>query len=178
MSPNSMSLTCGTWGLGACKFLFNQNNDDIVIDRSVRKAQITVLRIYNLSLHILGYLSLYGYEMFSIYSGATRATIGSFFYLLTYFKGKPHQTLNNDPAYSGRLFYETRLFAISQIFRGVLEAATPWGIFGVMALDFVGTILNWKSFTIETPIRSNYNPRNNPHENPTYWLLFKILYLV
>lgn len=107
------------------------------LPRSLRDVAITLLRIHNLSLNILGYIP--GVAQIS---GCVRMGIGACMIVLTAALGNPNA---DEGLIIGRWYQEALLTGISQIARGALEAFVPFGFLVNGSLDIIATYVNLKT---------------------------------
>lgn len=131
-----MSITCNTFGLrsiNTATFNANQREGEH-IPEIIRNQSITLLRINNLVLNILGYI-----PVVAQISGSIRMGIGCSIIVLTLALGSPS---SDRGAIIGRWYKEALITGIAQVARGGLEAFVPCARVARMVLDGIATVAN------------------------------------
>lgn len=106
----------------------------IVYPKAGRDVLITVLRIHNFTLNVLGYI-----KKTSLYSGCFRMFTGLSICVLTLTYGDPKATKG---AIIGYWYKEALLTGVTQIARGAIEAFVPYGRVVNAGLDVICTFVN------------------------------------
>ena len=141
------------------------NYEEWLIPAKVRDGVNTLLRINNLLFNVLGYFP----ETRRV-SGLIRMGIGFSIFAVNLKIGTP--TPGPGPI-TGRWYGEALLTGIAQVFRGSMEALTPYGSIVNACLDILGTVSNIQA-------ERHFDPSEHPHHHPdpSYWLPFQFLRLV
>lgn len=165
----------GTWGLRSINITtFNQRCKDtsrLTYPKELRDVIFTGLKVRNLIFNILGYI-----PGVSVVSGTIRAGIGVAMLVGVLAVGDRDA---HDGKIIGRWYDEALNQSMAQIVRGLFEAFVPYGFAANALLDIVGTVVNlgqeifWEGFN-DLP----YSRTPSAHDNPTYPLPFKTLYLI
>jgi hypothetical protein len=148
-----------TWATDTCSY------DEWLIPAKVRNGVNTLLRINNLLFNVLGY-----FPETKRVSGLIRMGVGFSIVAVTFQIGTP--TAGPGPI-TGCWYGEALLTGIAQIFRGSMEALTPYGRIVNACLDVLGTAINIRAERHFDPLE---HPRHHP--DPSYWLPFQLLRLV
>ncbi len=145
-----------------CNYSYPRQNRDVIV---------TLLRVHNLCLNILGYI-----PGISTVSGSIRTLTGASLCIATLISGdrKAKTGLIIGPWYN-----EALTTGIAQAARGILEALLPFGSAINLFLDVEASILNVFS---EMMIKVDSDPQIDkehrwPHPDPHYFFPFNILYL-
>jgi hypothetical protein len=164
-----------TYGLNSInRGTFNLRwNSPLIYPEDARNTLVTILKIQNLTLNILGYI-----PGICTISGCVRIGLGGLMGLITLIAGDRNAAQG---AIIGHWYDEAILTAIAQIIRGITEAFVPFGWIYNASLDGLGTIVN-----IFTEINYSIGPMGNlqalnnrePYEDPHYPFIFKLLHLV
>lgn len=160
-------------------FSVNQNTFNVeiyqgrYIPNPTRDLVVTALRLNNLVLHILGYIS-----RLSPISGCIRIGIGAAITIIT-------TAIMNRNAYSGtvvgRWHDEGILIGMAQVFRGVIEAFIPYSLIINGMLDIIGTGVNvMEKIHIDTANAQAFagDEQAYLYDKPKYPCPFSLLYWV
>lgn len=162
-----------TWGLRSINTgTFNLKfHATYAYPKPARDVVITLLRIHNLTLNILGYMD----PRIACISGCVRAVTGLLFVAVTL-------TVGDRNAKKGHLiqhwYDEALLTGVSQIARGMLEAFVPYGRVVNLAADVVATFPNLKAdFNVVSGCTECMGGLNHsPHGDANYPIYFFPLY--
>ncbi len=148
-------------------------NSSLYYPQKARNVVVTVFRIHNLTLNILGNLSTTRF-----YSGCTRIAIGVSICAVTLVRGDRHA---QQGAIIGRWYDEALLTGMAQIVRGILEAFIPNGQLVNASFDVIATVFNLGSeVTTECACPRCFAQQGGPvgpYPEPQYPLPFWPLYL-
>src|SRR5687768_3373199 len=167
----TIGLGFNTWGLRSIRTdSFNEPKDgsgnQTPFDRSLL---VTVLRVHNLVLNVLGYI-----PGISFYSGHVRMATG----LAMCAVAQLHLKNNND-IYMEEYYVETLQTGIAQIARGALEAYFQYGPYFNAFLDVSSTLVNvFKEYTLRKGSDDFLINTEYAEENPQYPLPLRFLYVV
>lgn len=114
-----------------------RDHGPLTYSKQVRDTVMTLLKINNAVLNILGYMQFV--PIVSVISGSLRMAVGTGIVLTTLLKGDRNAAQGN---IAGHLYDEALLTGISQIARGILEAFVPFGWAVNIVLDVVATPIN------------------------------------
>jgi hypothetical protein len=143
-----------------------------------RNVIVTLLRVHNLCLNILGYI-----PGVSRFSGCARMLTGVSICLFTLSVGDRNASKG---VVVGRWYDEALATGIAQIARGATEAFMPYGRVVNLSLDLIGTINNlfvelddrYPQLELDADKLTN-SPYAFPYPDPNYFLFpFQLLYLV
>jgi len=154
--------TYGLFSVGTGTFNLEYNGDYWVKNPFARNTLVTLLRIHNCALDILGYI-----PGVSFYSGHVRMATGLAMCAIAQF----HINNNENPLVE-EFYWETLNTGVAQIARGALEAYVQHGRAINAFLDLSATIYN---------VYSKHNFKKDDYvdqKNPVYPLPFRFLYLV
>ncbi|MFI5342687.1 MAG: hypothetical protein ACHQUC_00530 [Chlamydiales bacterium] len=148
--------------------------------KAARDVIITFLKIHNLTLNILGYMS-----KFSPISGCVRIVSGCAIIATTLTIGDPKARKG---VIIDRWYSEALLTGVAQVARGVFEAFVPYGKIINAGLDVIGTVVNLLKIASNTHIGcaecerlsdiDQRSPNEEPHPGPNYYLPLMFLDLV
>jgi hypothetical protein len=138
--------------------------------KAARDVIISFLKIHNLTLNILGYLS-----KFSPISGCIRIASGCAIIATTLAVGDPKAKKG---LIINRWYSEALLTGVAQVARGVLEAFVSYGMFINAGLDAISTVVNLLKIASNTHIGCSKceqlsdiderSPHNEPHPGPNF----------
>ncbi|MFI5342686.1 MAG: hypothetical protein ACHQUC_00525 [Chlamydiales bacterium] len=148
--------------------------------KAARDVIITFLKIHNLTLNILGYIS-----KVSPISGCVRIVSGCAMIATTLAVGDPNARKG---VIINRWYSEALLTGVAQVARGVFEAFVPYGKFINAGLDIVGTVVNLLKIEYHKTCGciecerlfdiDQIPPDQEPHPGPNYSLPLMFLNLV
>lgn len=139
--------------------------------QNFRNIFVTLLRIHNFSLNILGYK-----QDIAKFSGCARMLSGLSICIVTLNIGERNA---EQGMIIGPWYDEALMTGIAQIARGATEAFMPYGRLINLSLDVIGTIRNLISEIRHASVcQEAMGPSaNRPHPNPSYPFPFWLLYL-
>lgn len=139
--------------------------------KETRDVLVTVLRVHNLTLNILGYI-----PVISVVSGVLRIGTGLLMCGITLAIGD--KNAEQGPII-GHWYDEALLTGMTQIARGALEAFFPFGRLANAVLDTIGTVSNiMKQLENASVCQGCMRYRNHgPYADPEYKGLSWILHL-
>ncbi|QZA58609.1 hypothetical protein [Candidatus Rhabdochlamydia porcellionis] len=145
---------------------------DYVYPRQVRNAVVTLLKVHNLTLNILGYI-----PGVSVVSGCLRMGTGLLIYAVAWAVGERDAMRGVIIAH---WYDECLLTGITQIGRGVLEAFVPFGWIANASLDAIATVWNIgkELYNASVCIGCMEYINQGPYPEPNYPLPFLLLHLV
>jgi hypothetical protein len=163
----------GTWGIKSINSAtFNQSSvDSLEYPKLFRDIIYSALKVRNLFLNILGYLSATRFA-----AGCTRISLGVGMLATVMAIGNRRASQG---MIIGRFYDETVSHAMAQIARGIFEAFVPYGYIVNGVLDVVGTVVNlsqeffWSSLQSDDDV---FYPA--PHPNPDFPIPLSLLHLV
>lgn len=174
-----MPITLNTWGLRSVNIeSFNALSPETEqLPRYLRDFSLTLLRINNLVLNILGYI-----PGIAQISGCVRIGIGACILLLTLSVGDPS---SNNGLIIGRWYKEALVTGVAQIARGILEAFVSSGRLVNLSLDTVGTVFNLRAENSRYIYTGGWEPEDirawenrPPYRDPHYPNLLGFLHFV
>ena len=162
-----MLNTYGIFSVNATTFN-NKYGTTYTYPKEGRDLVVTVLRIHNLSLNILGYI-----PGINLISGAVRMLTGTLMVVLTLALGER----DAEEGLIIRHWYDEALVTgIAQVVRGALEAFAPFGRPFNLALDIVGTAVNMMGVaSLVSQFSLHSHDPNQPYKDPSYAGLLQVL---
>lgn len=140
--------------------------------QAARNVVVTLLKVHNLTLNVLGYI-----PGVSVVSGSFRIGTGLLMCAATLAIGERDAQTG---VIIGHWYDEALLTGAAQVGRGILEAFVPFGSMVNLTLDSVGTALNAAvevGHALVCPECMGYTT-NGPYPDPSYPLPFAFLHLV
>jgi hypothetical protein len=128
-----------TWGIRSINSsTFNQSRSlTLIYPKENRDIIITLFRVHNCVLDILGYI-----PAVSTVSGSVRMCTGLAICVVTLLKGNPDLQPGEQGAIAGAFYYEALATGVAQMTRGAFEAFVPFGRIINFSLGTIGTVVN------------------------------------
>ena len=149
-------------------------HESINYPRDARNVVVSVLRMHNAALNVLGYI-----KGTSKISGCIRLGTGFSMFCAAILVGDPS---TREGVIIGRWYNETIQTCLTQMARGILEAFVPYGKIVNAILDVIAT-----PFNVTTAVKDSFNCEDcnsgrgshvRPHDDAEYPFPLSILYLV